>query len=148
MENTDKRHHVFSKLMRESLIDKDVMASTETPVVRMLPDVHVVKIGGRSLIDAGKKVFTSDQGFGTDGFGILLYNPVTRTAMPHARITALSEEHGWIQVPGGSTLAVGDRVQVIPNHACVVVDTQRRLHLVRGEEVVETLDAEAGGMSQ
>src|SRR5690606_18285871 len=35
-------------------IDKDVMAATETPVVRMLPDVHVVKIGGRSLIDAGK----------------------------------------------------------------------------------------------
>ncbi|MDB5051830.1 MAG: aspartate/glutamate/uridylate kinase [Fibrobacteres bacterium] len=51
----DKRHHVFSKLMRESLIDKDVMAATETPVVRMLPDVHVVKIGGRSLIDAGRK---------------------------------------------------------------------------------------------
>lgn len=51
----DNRYHVFSKLMRESLIDKDVMASTETPVVRMLPDVHVVKIGGRSLIDCGKK---------------------------------------------------------------------------------------------
>ncbi|HKP96469.1 MAG TPA: uridylate kinase [Fibrobacteria bacterium] len=51
----DNRYHVFSKLMRESLIDKDVMASTETPVVRMLPDVHVVKIGGRSLIDAGKR---------------------------------------------------------------------------------------------
>lgn len=53
--SADNRYHVFSKLMRESLIDKDVMASTETPVVRMLPDVHVVKIGGRSLIDAGKK---------------------------------------------------------------------------------------------
>ncbi len=53
--STDSRYHVFSKLMRESLIDKDVMASTETPVVRMLPDVHVVKIGGRSLIDCGRK---------------------------------------------------------------------------------------------
>jgi len=52
---TDRRHHVFSRLMRESLIDKDVMASTETPVVRMLPDVHVVKIGGRSLIDRGRE---------------------------------------------------------------------------------------------
>jgi len=54
MIHTDNRHHVFSKLMRESLIDKDVMASTETPVVRMLPHVHVVKIGGRSLIDGGR----------------------------------------------------------------------------------------------
>src|SRR5215218_8039549 len=50
----DRRHHVDSMLMRESLLDKKVVASTESPVVRMLPNVHVVKIGGRSIIDAGK----------------------------------------------------------------------------------------------
>jgi molybdenum storage protein len=43
-------------LMRESLLDKDVMASTETPVVRMLPDVRVVKVGGGSILDQGRKV--------------------------------------------------------------------------------------------
>src|SRR5215212_6088739 len=53
-DTTDRRYHVESMLMRESLLDKEVMASTESPVVRMLPDVHVVKIGGRSIIDAGK----------------------------------------------------------------------------------------------
>jgi molybdenum storage protein len=41
-------------LMRESLLDKQVMSSTEAPVVRMLPDCHVVKIGGRSIIDGGR----------------------------------------------------------------------------------------------
>lgn len=51
----DPRPHVTSRLMRESLIDKTVMAATETPVVRMLPDVHVVKIGGRSIIDRGRE---------------------------------------------------------------------------------------------
>jgi molybdenum storage protein len=40
--------------MRESLLDKDVMSSTETPVVRMLPECHVIKVGGRSIIDGGK----------------------------------------------------------------------------------------------
>ncbi|MBA2598819.1 MAG: uridylate kinase [Chloroflexia bacterium] len=50
----DRRHHVRSPLMRESLLDKQVMASTETPVVRMLPDCHVIKVGGRSIIDGGK----------------------------------------------------------------------------------------------
>src|ERR687898_3657771 len=50
----DRRHHVESMLMRESLLDKEVMASTDSSVVRMLPDVHVVKIGARSIIDAGK----------------------------------------------------------------------------------------------
>ncbi|WP_457654543.1 amino acid kinase family protein [Rhodocaloribacter sp.] len=53
--NQDKRHHVQSMLMRESLLDKDVMASTESSVVRMLPDVHVLKIGGRSMIDMGRE---------------------------------------------------------------------------------------------
>ncbi len=38
-------------LMRESLVDRDVVAATESPVVSMLPDVHVVKIGGGSIID-------------------------------------------------------------------------------------------------
>jgi molybdenum storage protein len=51
----DKRRHVESMLMRESLLDKQVMSSTETPVVPMLPFCHVIKIGGRSIIDQGKK---------------------------------------------------------------------------------------------
>ena len=53
---TDGRHHLKSLLMRESLVDKELMASTESPIVRMLPDVHVIKIGGRSIIDAGRAV--------------------------------------------------------------------------------------------
>src|SRR2546423_6471005 len=50
----DGRHHVQSMLMRESLLDKRVMSSTETPVVRMLPFCQVIKVGGRSIIDRGK----------------------------------------------------------------------------------------------
>ncbi len=55
-QTTDARHHVSSFLMRESLVDKDVLRSTETPVVRMLPTAHVIKIGGRSIMDAGRGV--------------------------------------------------------------------------------------------
>src|SRR5229473_3004904 len=51
----DRRHHVESMLMRESLLDKQVMSSTETPVVKMLPFCHVIKVGGRSIVDNGKK---------------------------------------------------------------------------------------------
>src|SRR4051812_13993035 len=42
--------------MRESLLDKEVQRSTETPVFRMLPDAHVLKIGGRSVLDAGREI--------------------------------------------------------------------------------------------
>jgi molybdenum storage protein len=52
----DARHHLSSLLMRESLVDKQVMRSTEGAVVRMLPDVHVVKLGGSSVMDRGRKV--------------------------------------------------------------------------------------------
>ena len=50
----DRRHHVRSLLMRESLLDKEVMSATETPVVRMLPECHVLKVGGRSILDGGR----------------------------------------------------------------------------------------------
>ncbi len=51
----DRRHHVESLLARESLIDRDLVAATDNhrPLVRMLPDAHVVKIGGRSIVDRG-----------------------------------------------------------------------------------------------
>ncbi len=52
----DRRHHVVSSLMRESLVDRDLLASTERSVFRMLPDVHVVKIGASTIIDHGQKV--------------------------------------------------------------------------------------------
>lgn len=55
-EKSDGRQHVKSMLMRESLLDKDVQRATETPVFRMLPDADVIKIGGRSIIDAGRAV--------------------------------------------------------------------------------------------
>lgn len=51
----DRRHHVESLLARESLIDRDLVAATDNhrPLVRMLPDAHVMKIGGRSIVDRG-----------------------------------------------------------------------------------------------
>ena len=59
--NTDQRNHLQSMLMRESLLDREVQRSTEpksdeAPVIRMLPNAHVVKIGGRSILDAGRSL--------------------------------------------------------------------------------------------
>ena len=46
--------HVQSRLMRESLVDKDVIARTESQVTAILPDVNVIQIGGRSIMDRGR----------------------------------------------------------------------------------------------
>lgn len=55
---SDLRHHVSSFLARESLVDRDLVASTDglAPVVRMLPEAKVVKIGGRSIVDRGREI--------------------------------------------------------------------------------------------
>jgi molybdenum storage protein len=41
--------------MRESLLDREVMRASEAPTVAMLPFCHVVKIGGRSILDGGRR---------------------------------------------------------------------------------------------
>lgn len=102
----------------------------------------------RLYLDAGKKVLTSDTGYGLDDYGQLLYNARTMVALPHARITGLSEEHAWVRVRGGATMGVGDRLRLVPNHACTVVSTQDRLFLVDGGEVIEEITVDARGCSE
>ena len=99
----------------------------------------------RLFLDAGRKMFTSDTGYNTDGYGIIMYNTRHMKALPHARVTGLSEEHGWVNVSGGSTMDVGNQVRVVPNHACVVVNNQDHLYLVDGNEVVEKISVDARG---
>jgi molybdenum storage protein len=45
--------HVVSRLMRESLMDKRLIAGTESPVRAILPKLNVIQIGGLSIMDRG-----------------------------------------------------------------------------------------------
>ncbi|MCG8575340.1 MAG: hypothetical protein MI810_10680 [Flavobacteriales bacterium] len=50
-------NHINSMYMRESLLDKDVMSkSAAAPTFKMLPHVHIVKVGASSFIDKGRDV--------------------------------------------------------------------------------------------
>src|SRR5512142_1268059 len=49
------RLHIESVLMGESLMDKSLLASTDSvPIHRLMPDLIVVKVGGQSIIDRGR----------------------------------------------------------------------------------------------
>ena len=51
----DGRTHIESKLMRESLQNRDVIGDTDSiKDRRILPDITVVSIGGQSIFDRGK----------------------------------------------------------------------------------------------
>lgn len=92
----------------------------------------------RLITDGGKKALSADRSALLDTFGTVLYSPRTMLANPHAGLVALSEEHGWIDVPGGAVHRVGDPVFVVPAHACTAVAHHATLHAVDGDEVVET----------
>jgi molybdenum storage protein len=51
----DGRTHIVSSLMRESLVDKRVIAKTQSDrEYEIMPDVALVSIGGQSIFDRGK----------------------------------------------------------------------------------------------
>ena len=101
----------------------------------------------RLYLDAGKKVLTTDTGAHTRGHGLLLRSPAARTPLARATIVALSEEHGWVEVDGDVSIAVGDHVQIVPNHACVTMGTQEAFTLQHPDGTTErcAVDARAHG---
>jgi D-serine deaminase-like pyridoxal phosphate-dependent protein len=92
----------------------------------------------RAILDAGSKSLTSDT-LDMTGFGLILEHP-------EAVITGLSEEHGNVDVGRcNDRPKIGDRVRVVPNHACVVSNLFDRVHLISGEEVVDIAEVAARG---
>jgi D-serine deaminase-like pyridoxal phosphate-dependent protein len=102
----------------------------------------------RLVLDCGSKVLSSDgaRGFAgaATGFGVVL-GPDGQPD-PGLVIERLSEEHGVVRVTGPTRLRIGDRVTVIPNHACVVANLSNGYTVVEGETVVETQKVEARGL--
>jgi D-serine deaminase-like pyridoxal phosphate-dependent protein len=82
----------------------------------------------RAIADAGAKALTLDRG--VHGIGILEGFGCVR-GRPDVAISSLSEEHGWLALAPGAELAIGERLEVIPNHACPVVACFESLVLVR-----------------
>lgn len=86
----------------------------------------------RAILDAGSKCLSSDFHRMTErmtGYGYLKGSPGTIVAR-------LSEEHGVVQLTNGDPpLDIGDRVEIIPNHACAALNLWDVLHGVRDGEV-------------
>lgn len=94
--------------------------------------VHVTVVStperGRAVIDAGSKTLTSDlvAPEAGAGYGLVLEHP-------EAVITALSEEHGVLDVPRCEHAPrIGDRLRIVPNHVCPVSNLHDHVHVHRG----------------
>ena len=109
----------------------------------------VAKHRGRIILDAGSKTLTNDGARGitkADGYGAVLTERGTIDA--NLVIERLSEEHGTVRVAGETSLEPGDRVRVLPNHACTVSNLVDVVRLVEGDTVVDTLPVAARGRIQ
>ncbi len=103
----------------------------ERVALRVLATVISRPAAHRVIIDAGSKTLTSDPAPpDRAGFGYIV-------EYPHATIVRLNEEHGIVEFPPGSPVpAVGDRVEIIPNHVCPVVNLQDELFAVRDGRLI------------
>jgi D-serine deaminase-like pyridoxal phosphate-dependent protein len=84
---------------------------------------------GRYILDSGTKALSSDH-YATVTFGEL-------KDFPGVTLTRASEEHGIIE---GAILPlrVGDKVEIIPNHACATCNMHDTLCVVERGQVVAT----------
>jgi len=110
----------------------------EDCALSVLATVVSVPAPERAVVDAGSKTLSSDPlRPRAGGHGLVLGG--------RSRLDRLSEEHGVIAVAPGDRFRVGDRVRVVPNHACVVSNLHDRLWAVRGDQVETTFAVAARG---
>lgn len=95
------------------------VATEATCAARVLVTVVSRPTDERFVVDAGTKAFTSD---GTDGEGSAFPGRGVVRGRPDLRLDFMNEEHGVGHIEGGGSLAIGERLEVIPLHACGCVN--------------------------
>ncbi len=122
---------------------QQVALGTATPddvALAVIATVVSAPTPDRVVLDAGSKVLAADRPSYVDGHGLLL-------GVPGARIDRIWEHHGVVDVSGvdaGRVPQVGERVAVVPNHACTAINLADRVQ-VRGEAESTTWDVAARG---
>jgi len=104
--------------------------------LRVLATVISTPQEGLAILDAGMKSIAPDHGM-----------PLVLD-LPNAQVLALSEEAGWLTMPGPERLVPGDKVRLVPGHGCTTINLHDRYHVVRDGLVVDTWPVAARGCSR
>lgn len=134
--------------------DMGQVALGNTELDRVSVRVHVTVVShpepGRACIDAGTKSIGADllpaaaHADRYPGHGLLV-------DAPGWQVAKLSEEHGWLRWVGEGDpppLPVGTRLELVPNHVCVVFGSLRRWTGVRGDRAIGRYDCLPPGSSE
>ena len=120
------------------------VAKPEDCALTVLATVVSRPASDRAVIDAGSKVLALDKG----GHGVETARGHGLVLGRRAVIDRLSEEHGIMVLDPAESLAVGDCIQIIPNHACPVVNLFDSAYGIRNGAVETVLKIAARGMAQ
>ncbi len=114
-------------------------AELERCAAYVLATVVSRPVAERAVVDAGSKSFGSDARAGGTG------EPGAVVGREDATLVKASEEHGVLKLEPGSTLSIGDRVAIVMNHVCPVVNLYDVLVGVRGGVVEREIPVVARG---
>lgn len=121
-------HRAGTYLYNDCMVVASGTATWDDCAMRVRATVVSRPTADRAILDCGTKVLTSDQ-YTVKGFGHVM-------EYPEAAITSLSEEHGVVDLSACRTRpAVGDVVEVVPNHCCVVSNMVDEVYGLRGTRV-------------
>jgi D-serine deaminase-like pyridoxal phosphate-dependent protein len=90
----------------------------------------------QSVLDAGALALSLDAGpdhLADRTYGRVFDDYAAGSLSPRFQLTGLSQEHGHMS----GAIPVGDRVRILPNHACTAVACFDTMHVARGDEVVD-----------
>jgi D-serine deaminase-like pyridoxal phosphate-dependent protein len=111
----------------------------EQCALRIRSTVVSMPLPGYATIDAGSKTLTTDLSVAGQAYGLLV-------DMPSAELYKLNEEHGYIRYdPSQYHLEIGDQVEIIPNHSCVISNLNEMIAVVKQEQYWKHIQIDARG---
>lgn len=117
------------------------VAETSQCALTVMASVVSVK-KDRIILDTGSKALSLDQGAHGNktvvGYGYVMNHP-------ELTIARLSEEHGVAILKQKTNLSLTDKVEIIPNHACVVANLFDEYSVQRNGIIVDTWPVDARG---
>ena len=113
-------------------LDDVALTIHATVVSRPAPD--------RAVLDAGSKSLGAEAAF-EGSYGLVL-------EAPGSPIVRADEEHAYVALADGDELELGDRVRVVPNHACVAVNLFDELVVLGADGGGERWPVDARGRSR
>jgi D-serine deaminase-like pyridoxal phosphate-dependent protein len=117
------------------------VASVDDCALRVRSRIVSNPLPGYATIDAGSKTLTTDLSNKGNGYGYIY-------GKENISIVKLNEEHGYLRYdPNEYDLQIGDEIDIIPNHSCVLANLCDFIYGFRGDKFERKIRIDARGMN-